>query len=417
MVLVVKHLLKCLTNTGFLCDISGPLNPIPFALITNACLGWTIYAVLNGDYFIFMSNCFTLILGIVLCLTAVHILEQSDGKMSSRDQIIRLRVEGILIFCAFLWIAVSFITGFVLRDRKFDELRIFFVGLLCDVSTLLFYAAPLVNISEVIKMQDASSLYAPAIAVNLMSSILWFFYGLMGVNEVVVWVPSAAGVLLCVVGLFICCYYPSSADNITDNNVGAQLPIMGDYAVFASSRRSSVAFISPFSRPSSPPLTPRGPAEEGMKKKTCTFKPANYLFSTPLNRSRAASITGNENKTSDETVEENERKLRYFRPLSSLFNTPMNRSRAASITGDESETNDETVEEIDRKTRYFKPFTSMFSTPMNRSRAASVSDDEADRRSQSRSPYDDIEKANNNNNNFSIVPKLSSGVQELLNLV
>ena len=95
----------------------------------------------------------------------------------------------------------------------------------------------------------------------------------------------------------------------------------------------------------------------------------------------------------------------------------MNRSRAASITGDESETNDETVEEIDRKTRYFKPFTSMFSTPMNRSRAASVSDDEADRRSQSRSPYDDIEKANNNNNNFSIVPKLSSGVQELLNLV
>ena len=354
-----------------------------------------------------MSNCFTLILGIVLCLTAVHILEQSDGKMSSRDQVIRLRVEGIPVFCASLWIAVSFVTGFVLRDEKYDELRVFFVGLLCDVSTLLFYAAPLVNISEVIRMQDASSLYAPAITVNLLSSILWFFYGLMGVKEVVVWVPSAAGMLLCVIELFICCYYPSNAYDITDDSLGAQYPIMGDFAVFASSRRSSVAFISPFSRPSSPPLTPRGMAEEGIKKKTRNVKLPDSLFNTPMNRSRAPSITGNENKTNDENVEENGRKSRYFKPLSSLFNTPMNRSRAPSITGNENKTNDETVEETESETRYFKPFTSLFNTPMNRSRAPSISDDDED----CHNPDNDVEKANNNTN-FSIIPLPLNKIQK-----
>ena len=363
-----------------------------------------------------MSNCFPLILGIVLCLTAVHILEQSDGKMSGRDQVIRLRVEGILVFCASLWIAVSFVTGFILRDEKFSELRVFFVGLLCDVSTLLFYAAPLVNISEVIKMQDASSLYAPAIAVNLLSSLLWFFYGLMGVNEVVVWVPSAAGILLCVIELFICCYYPSSANDITEDSPDSEYPIMGDFAVFASSRRTSLAFVSPFSRPSSPPLTPRGNAEDGIKKKTRIIRPANYYFNTPLNRSRAGSITGNETIANDETVEENERKKRYFKPLfSSLFNTPMNRSRTGSVTGNEDKTNDETVEDNERKIRYFKPFASMFNTPMNRSRAASISDNDEDTQSVSLSqsltlsqsqlqlfPYDDIEMGKNNNGtNFS----------------
>jgi hypothetical protein len=393
--------------------ITGPLNPIPFALITNCCLGWTIYAVLNGDYFIFMSNCFPLVFGMVLCLTAVHILEQSDGKMSSRDQIIRLRVEGILVFCASLWIAVSFITGFILRADKYFELRVFFVGLLCDISTLLFYAAPLVNISEVIKMQDASSLYAPAITVNLFSSVLWFFYGLMGVKEVVVWVPSAAGILLCVIELFICCYYPSAYYDIKDESVvtAAEFPIMGDFAVFASSRRSSVAFIAPFSRPSSPPMTPRGgQADEGIKKKTRTFKPSSSLFSTPMNRSRAASVTGNESETNDETDEETERKSKFFRPFSSLFNTPMNRSRAASITGKENETNYETNEENDRKIRYFKPFTSLFNTPMNRSRAVSVSDDgvEGDK-----SSYHDIEKAETDN--FPIIPFLPTHTSEIQN--
>lgn len=357
-----------------------------------------------------MSNCFPLVFGIILCLTAVHILEQSDGKMSSRDQIIRLRVEGILVFCASLWIAVSFIIGFILRADKYFELRVLFVGLLCDVSTLIFYAAPLVNISEVIKMQDASSLYAPAITVNLFSSVLWFFYGLMGVKEVVVWVPSAAGILLCVIELFICCYYPSSYSDSKDESVAtaAEFPIMGDFAVFASSRRSSIAFISPFSRPSSPPMTPRGGAVEGMKKKTRIFIPPSSLFGTPMNRSRAASVTGNESETNDETVEGPERKSLFFRPFSSLFNTPMNRSRAASITGKENETKDETDEKIDRQVRYYKPFTSRFNTPMNRSRAVSVSDDGVE---DDKSSYHDIERAETYG--FPIIPFLPTHTSEI----
>lgn len=54
----------------------GVLSPIPFALIVNSCVGWVMYGVFKGDYFIFFSNCFSLLVGIALSLTAVHILEK-----------------------------------------------------------------------------------------------------------------------------------------------------------------------------------------------------------------------------------------------------------------------------------------------------------------------------------------------------
>lgn len=66
---------KCLIPTTFIC-FKGVLSPIPFALITNSCFGWLYYSVLLADYFIFFSNCFSFLVGIGLCLTAIHILEK-----------------------------------------------------------------------------------------------------------------------------------------------------------------------------------------------------------------------------------------------------------------------------------------------------------------------------------------------------
>jgi hypothetical protein len=200
------------------------------------CLGWTIYAVLKGDYFIFMSNCFPMILGIVLCLTAVHILEQTDSKSNPRDQIIRLRVEGILITCASFWMTVAFVIGLILKDEKHMEFKTLLVGALCDVCTLVFYAAPLTNLAEVIEKKDSSTLYAPAIGVNLLSSILWFLYGYLGIEEAVVWIPSAMGMILCIFQLYICWYYPVFLNDSFNDEIEEEFP-QGDFAVFSSGRR------------------------------------------------------------------------------------------------------------------------------------------------------------------------------------
>lgn len=238
-----------------LLNMLGSLSPIPFALITNTCLGWSIYALMTEDYFIFMSNCFPLVIGFVMCLTSVHILKQSNEKQKGRGEIVRLRVEGILVSCALFWICMAFILGFILRDEKHAGFRIHFVGAICDVGTLLFYGAPLLNIREVIEKKDSSTLYAPAIAVNLMSAILWFFYGLMGIKEMVVWIPSAVGISLCLTQLFICWYYPVYLNEKFDETEEEDYPC-SDFSVFATGRQASMScFIRGIHQIHSPAIT------------------------------------------------------------------------------------------------------------------------------------------------------------------
>jgi Sugar efflux transporter for intercellular exchange len=166
----------------------------------------------------------------------VHILEHSDSKSNPRDQIIRLRVEGILISSASFWVTVAFVIGLVLKDEKHKEFKTLLVGALCDVCTLVFYAAPLTNLAEVIEKKDSSTLYAPAIGVNLLSSILWFLYGFLGIEEAVVWIPSAVGMILCMFQLYICWYYPVFLNDSFDEEIEEEFP-QGDFAVFSSSRR------------------------------------------------------------------------------------------------------------------------------------------------------------------------------------
>ena len=78
------------------------------------------------------------------------------------------------------------------------------------------------------------------IFVNLVSCILWFFYGLYGISQQIVWIPNAIGVVVCIFELYICWYYPPLPikafggvvlDNYRHN----------DFAVFASSRHASIS--------------------------------------------------------------------------------------------------------------------------------------------------------------------------------
>jgi uncharacterized protein with PQ loop repeat len=43
----------------------GELNPLPFALLVNAMLGWTIYSLLLKDFYLFIASSFPLITGVI----------------------------------------------------------------------------------------------------------------------------------------------------------------------------------------------------------------------------------------------------------------------------------------------------------------------------------------------------------------
>ena len=102
----------------------------------------------------------------VLCSTAVHLLER-EGH-SEHENMIRLRVEMIIFSSMCLWIFLGLVTGIVMPTEQRDTANTV-VGSFCCIGSLVFYAAPLLNMAEIIKTKDSSSLYPP---VNISSQYI-----------------------------------------------------------------------------------------------------------------------------------------------------------------------------------------------------------------------------------------------------
>ena len=70
------------------------------------------------------------------------------------------------------------------------------VGIFGDVLTIAYYLSPLSTMLTIFRTGDASTLYFPTICANIANAFLWFFHGLLGVHQVVVWICSAVGLAL-----------------------------------------------------------------------------------------------------------------------------------------------------------------------------------------------------------------------------
>ena len=143
------------------------------------------------------------------------------------------------MYSAGFWTFIIFICGIVLNDPKYEETTITIVGAFSVVGSLMFYGAPLMNMVEIVRTKDSSSLYAPALFINGVSCTLWFFYGLLGVYAVIVWLPNIIGLGLVVVELGMCCMYPAKRSKSIGS--GEENEPLSEYAVYSSSRHMSNA--------------------------------------------------------------------------------------------------------------------------------------------------------------------------------
>jgi solute carrier family 50 protein (sugar transporter) len=184
----------------------GQLDPLPFALIMNSQLGWTIYGIYLRDYYIFFSSAFPFMFGIVLCLTAIHILERAP-QHDEKEQKLRIRIESIMVSSMCYWMFIIMITCLVMSpsDKNTSAL---IIGLSADVSSLVYYASPLRDILEIIKTKDSSSLYLPSIYISTLNCLLWLVYGVFGVNQILIWIPNIIGFIICMIELLVCRIYP-----------------------------------------------------------------------------------------------------------------------------------------------------------------------------------------------------------------
>ena len=105
----------------------GDINPIPFAALVNSNAFWTIYGIIHVDYWLFFSSCIPLLMSLVLCSTAIHLLER-EGH-TELENLIRMRVESVLFGTVCLLIVLGFICGMLMKQQIDFAVKIF--GLFC----------------------------------------------------------------------------------------------------------------------------------------------------------------------------------------------------------------------------------------------------------------------------------------------
>jgi solute carrier family 50 (sugar transporter) len=173
----------------------GKVNPIPFAIMFVANVGYIVYGALLANYYIFFSSIFSMMIALFYCVTCLTIMakEAKEDEFSEQYVLLEALVIGGVGFWALMAMIETTIFSQFLNPR--DQASTM-TGTLCAFLSICYYGAPLSTMAEVMHTRDASSLYLPMILMNMCNATLWMLYGAFGVKTVVIWLPPALGLVL-----------------------------------------------------------------------------------------------------------------------------------------------------------------------------------------------------------------------------
>jgi len=136
------------------------------------------------------------------------------GKLIDDSAIILVNSAGAILMMMYILVYFNYTTrkNFLVKQLLcviFCILGVFFylhtsndlelakehLGYICCTVTFVFFGAPLLNLSHVIKTKSAESLPFPLILMSALVSFLWMLYGLLLQNSFVV-VPNLGGFVL-----------------------------------------------------------------------------------------------------------------------------------------------------------------------------------------------------------------------------
>ena len=249
----------------------GPLNPVPYCMMVLNCWGWTMYGYLKQDFFICCANFEGIAIGHYYLIVALILLsrqktllefkikkpigldsvvEHGDNneikRQASQEQLVdsnnialseesekeKEEIETKMFYCIhvmwfapFIWGILGIIAFVALGDRYSPDMQEehdgsttaqLLIGGFCVACTVLYFAAPLSTMAEVIRISDASSIYPPMVLCNLASCCLWTTYGFFGTNDPLLWAPNLTGCLLQVLNLVLVFVYGRKSANLSD---------------------------------------------------------------------------------------------------------------------------------------------------------------------------------------------------------
>jgi len=171
----------------------GKLNPIPFAITVANCVAWTMYGCMRRDWFVFWSNSTGLCLGIFYSLSSLALLNLKKAD------VLRFNImTALLVGSAVFWCLMAMVACIVYNDDPASrEQGIRFIGTIGMAFGLAYYVSPLSTLLTILRTRDSSSLYLPMIVTSFFNALMWVIYGFVAKNDVALWLPNAAGCILC----------------------------------------------------------------------------------------------------------------------------------------------------------------------------------------------------------------------------
>ena len=111
----------------------------------------------------------------------------------------------MLLLISFVWLVVLSVTNLTsLTHSKKESI----VGVIVNINLIMFYAAPLSTIRQVIQTKDSSSIHRLLLTMMFFNSIFWCVYAL-AISDLVIFFPNACGFVFGLVQAALCILYPS----------------------------------------------------------------------------------------------------------------------------------------------------------------------------------------------------------------
>ncbi|KAG2502021.1 hypothetical protein HYH03_000515 [Edaphochlamys debaryana] len=173
----------------------GELNPLPFGVTIANCVAWLCYGLLKHDPFVTTPNTPGVLIGVFMTTTAYGLAEEA----------VRQRLRFVVCLTAGVMPVLGVFTAFFAENLAQQQA---IWGLAGNTIALIYYAAPLTTMWDVIRTRNSSSILVPLTVMNTLNAALWTTYGI-AVLDVYIWLPNGIGLALSVLQIALRVVFPA----------------------------------------------------------------------------------------------------------------------------------------------------------------------------------------------------------------
>ncbi|GAB5370267.1 hypothetical protein AAMO2058_001477900 [Amorphochlora amoebiformis] len=174
-------------------------NPAPYpAMFANAA-NWVVYAFVIKDPFVFIGNLPGMVMGLYYTISAFDV-----SKNKSHRRIVRKMIYGY----ALLFPVMTAVLCIIIQNDYITQLVVANFSMIC---LILFYGAPLVEASNVIREKCSKALDARLAACCIANALMWLIYGI-ALFDLALIIPNALGIVLAGFQIVLLLIYPGQCE-------------------------------------------------------------------------------------------------------------------------------------------------------------------------------------------------------------